>query len=493
MRSAGLRLRITLLVVGLVAFCLLAGFVAVYRGTASRLEASTDHGLREDMIELRASAHGRTPADVLRAARPYIARQPFRATTHVMFVVVPGQAPVTNEPELLNIAGGDADDTPAERAEEARDARSVLEAPSGFSRRSLPGVGRVRLLVASPPGAGVRFGVAEPIEPVERAKDTVSRAFLLAGALAMGGALLGGLLIASRIAAPLRRMARVAALVDAGDLSPRMELGGRRDEVRALAHSFDQMLDRLADAFARQSAFVADASHELRTPLTIVRGQLEVLAMNPHPSAEEIRHVEGLVRPEIDRMSRLVEDLMLLAHAADQDLLRREPIDLPEFLTALCDGLRPTTDRRLELSPVPPMVVEADPDRLAQALLNLLRNAIVHTERGGLVRLSASQHGNRVRLIVDDDGPGVSPEDRERIFDRFARLDAARGRDGGGAGLGLSIVRAITIAHDGAVSVERSPEGGARFIVDLPRLTQLTGPRGDGTSGHDPRSVSRRS
>ena len=103
-------------------------------------------------------------------------------------------------------------------------------------------------------------------------------------------------------------MARVAARVDAGDLSHRMELGGPHDEVRALAHSFDQMLDRLQDAFARQSAFVADASHELRTPLTIVRGQLEVLAMNPHPDAEEVRHVESVVRPEIDRMNRLVED-----------------------------------------------------------------------------------------------------------------------------------------------------------------------------------------
>jgi two-component system, OmpR family, sensor kinase len=319
----------------------------------------------------------------------------------------------------------------------------------------------------------VRFGVAEPVEPIDRATDTVSRAFLLAGVLGMAAALLGALLIASRITAPLRRMARVAAVVDAGDLSPRMELGGRHDEVRALAHSFDQMLDRLEDAFARQSAFVADASHELRTPLTIMRGQLELLAMNPDPSAEEIRHVEGLVLPEIDRMSRLVDDLVLLAHAADEDLLRPEPIDLPEFLTALADGMRPTSDRRIELAPVPPIVVEADADRLAQALRNLINNAIVHTDENGVVRLSAQQAGDRVRLVVDDDGPGILPEDRERIFDRFARLDAARGRDGGGAGLGLSIVRAIARAHGGDVTVERSPDAGARFILDLPQTASL--------------------
>jgi two-component system, OmpR family, sensor kinase len=271
------------------------------------------------------------------------------------------------------------------------------------------------------------------------------------------------------VAAPLRRMARVAARVDAGDLSHRMELGGPRDEVRALAHSFDQMLDRLQDAFARQSAFVANASHELRTPLTVVRGQLEVLAMNPQPDAEEVRHVEAVVRPEIDRMSRLVEDLLLLAHAADPDLLRPEPVDLPEFLAGIMTGLQATTDRRLVVGPAPTLVIDADPDRLAQALQNLLRNAIVHTDPGGLVRLSAYRHGARVRLIVDDDGPGIPAEERGRIFDRFARLDAARGRDSGGAGLGLSIVRAIAVAHRGEVAVESSPEGGARFVLELPR------------------------
>jgi two-component system OmpR family sensor kinase len=479
MRFAGLRSHITLLVLGVVAFCLLAGFGAVYRGTASRLQASTDQGLREDMTELRRSVSGHTSADVIHRARTYIARQPFRATTHVLFVVVPGHAPLTNEPELLDTLGGqDTDDSAAERREETADARAVLQAEPGFSRRQLPGVGPVRVLVNTRAGAAgtVRFGVAEPVEPTERAKATVSRAFLLAGALGMGAALLGGLLVASRIAAPLRRMARIAARVDAGDLSPRMELGGRRDEVRVLAHSFDQMLDRLEDAFARQSAFVADASHELRTPLTIVRGQLEVLAMSEHPTAAEVRHVERLVLTEIDRMSRLVEDLVLLAHAADEDLLRPEPIDQREFLTGICDALRPTADRHLELTPVPPIVLEADPDRLAQALRNLLRNAIVHTEPGGLIRLGVQERNDRVRLLVDDDGPGVPAEDHERIFDRFARLDAARGRDRGGAGLGLSIVTAIAHAHSGDVAVERSPEGGARFILSLPHVERAANP-----------------
>ena len=468
---AGLRPRITLLVAGVVALCLLAAFIAVYRETTTKLRAGTDRGLHQDMAALRIAVPGRSAAVIARQAHDDIQEQRFRPTTRVVFVVPPGGRPVTNEPELLDTSGGDPDDTPAQRREEAASARAVLAAPPGLHHRVLPGVGPVRLLVATAPAEGgpVRFGVAEPTEPTERAENTVQEAFLLAGGLGMLGALLGGLLVASRIAAPLRRMARVAQRVDEGDLSPRMELGGRHDEVRVLAHSFDQMLERLEDAFARQSAFLADASHELRTPLTILSGQLEVLAMDEHPTAEEIRHVERIVRAEIDRMGRLVEDLMLLAHAADAGFLRPEPIDLPEFLGAMRDGLHLSAERRLELASVPPLVLEADPDRLTQALRNLLRNAIVHTEPGGLVRLSAQDRGDSVWLIVDDDGPGVPTGERERIFDRFARLDASRGRDGGGAGLGLSIVRAITHAHGGDIWVERSPEGGARFVLDLPR------------------------
>jgi signal transduction histidine kinase len=471
-RLSGLRPRITLLVAAVVALCLVVSFAAVYRGTTTALRDSTDRGLRDDLATLRASVTASTPADATRQAQAYIARVPSRATTRVVFVVPPGEAPVTNEPELLDTTGHDTDDTPSERDEEEADARTVLTAEPGYTTRELPGVGKVRVLTAETHGAHgtTRFGVAEPIEPIEEAEETTAKAFLLAGILGLVGALLGGLFVASRVATPLRRMARVAARVDEGDLGPRMALTGRDDEIRALAQSFDQMLDRLEDAFARQAAFVADASHELRTPLTIVRGQLEVLAMADDPTDAEIRHVQRIVSLEIDRMGRLVEDLVLLAHAADDGFLRTRPIDVPDFLTTICDGLRATADRRLVLAPVPPIVMEADPDRLAQALRNLLTNAIAHTAPGGLVRLTAGERGDGVRFLVDDDGPGIPPDARLRIFDRFARLDAARARQDGGAGLGLSIVQAIALAHGGTVRADASPEGGARMVLDLPRV-----------------------
>ncbi|MEA2478251.1 MAG: two-component system, OmpR family, sensor kinase, partial [Thermoleophilaceae bacterium] len=168
---AGLRPRITLLVAGVVAVCLLAAFVVAYRNTATKLEDSTDRELHHSMATARAAVPGRSPDLVVSQARAYIRSQPFRATPHVVFVVPPGRPAVTNEPELLDTTGGDPDDTPAQRRQEATAARAVLDAPPGLHHGELPGVGPVRLLVSTVPAAGgsVRFGVAEPTEPIERA------------------------------------------------------------------------------------------------------------------------------------------------------------------------------------------------------------------------------------------------------------------------------------------------------------------------------------
>ena len=158
-----------------------------------------------------------------------------------------------------------------------------------------------------------------------------------------------------------------------------------------LAEAFNRMLDRLSEAFASQREFVADASHELRTPLTVIRGQLEVLAAQENPSSAEVDRVERLVQAEITRISRLVDDLLVLAQAERTDFLRAEPIDVRPFVTELWDGLSLTAERGFELGTVPDGIADADPDRLAQALRNLARNAIEHTaEHDGLVRLEVT-------------------------------------------------------------------------------------------------------
>ncbi len=237
-----------------------------------------------------------------------------------------------------------------------------------------------------------------------------------------------------------------------------------------LADAFNHMLDRLTDAFARQRTFVADASHELRTPLTVVRGQLEVLAAQHDPSVEEVRRVERLVQGEIARMSRLIDDLLLLARAEGASPPRIAAIDLPVFVAELWQGVSLLARRRFALGPVARGTLHADPDMLAQALRNLLANAIEHTapERGLVSLRVQSADAGRVLFSVEDDGPGIPADQRERVFDRFHRVDAARDRASGGTGLGLAIVSAIAAAHGGRVSAGRAPQGGARVELELP-------------------------
>jgi two-component system OmpR family sensor kinase len=238
-----------------------------------------------------------------------------------------------------------------------------------------------------------------------------------------------------------------------------------------LAEAFNHMLDRLAEAFAGQRAFVADASHELRTPITVIRGQLEVLAAQGNPSAAEVHRVERLVQKEITRITRLVEDMLVLAQADRDDFLRAEAVDLRPFVADLWDGLSLTADRRFELGPIPDGCLEADPDRLAQAIRNLARNAIEHTEEGsGLVRLEVDRLApDKLRFAVVDDGPGIPIDERERVFERFHRTDGVRSRDNGGAGLGLAIVRAIAESHGGQVRAAARQNGdGARIELVLP-------------------------
>jgi two-component system, OmpR family, sensor kinase len=237
------------------------------------------------------------------------------------------------------------------------------------------------------------------------------------------------------------------------------------------------MLDRLTDAFAGQRAFVADASHELRTPLTVIRGQLELLAAQSKPSQREVRRVEELVQAEVGRIARLVDDLLLLAKAEQTEFLRVEAIDLPEYVRGLWDGMSLLATRRFELGEMPAGVLRADPDRVAQALRNLISNAIDHTTvEEGLVCLYVDQpRMGWIRFAVEDDGPGIPADQRERVFDRFHRTDAARDRASGGTGLGLAIVRAIAQAHGGWVTAATGAQGGARVELELPGFRAAEG------------------
>jgi two-component system OmpR family sensor kinase len=492
---AGLRWRLAGWVALVVLVFSAITFVVVYRGTGSQLRHQIDREIEGDSQELAhtlGASRARSPAKVAAVARGYIRGQPFRASSTVQFVLIPGAGTITNRPELFGARRPDHGETPAEQSQENTLARRLLSAGAGYSTLDLPDIGDLRLLeraIHIPGGPRATVGVGEPLASVAHAQRGVARAFILAGILTLAGALFASLLIGTRFSRPLRRMAAVAAQVDAGDLHPRIHGVGREgEEVRVLADAFNHMLDRLTDAFAGQRAFVADASHELRTPLTVIRGQLEVLASQRHPPEEEVRRVERLVQAEVARVTRLVEDLLLLARSEQTQFLRVEPIELQGFVRELWDGISLLgQERRFELGALPAGTLVADPDRLAQALRNLVGNAIEHTKPAtGLVRLDIERGGpGRVRFVVQDDGPGIPPDQRERIFDRFHRTDAARDRASGGTGLGLAIVRAIAEAHGGRAQAIAGPAGGARIELELPRFAEV--PRAQATSPSDAR------
>ena len=471
-----LRWRLTAWVAGVMLVSAAVIFVVVYQYTGAQLQNQIERDLQGDIGQQAQSVAlltGRTPAGLAAAARRYVRAEPYRATSTLVFVSVPGAGTVSNHPELFTGAG-DIGESRADQTRENVLARALLTPRLGFSTRMVPDVGRVRILERFVKVGHLRVlvGAGQALEIVERAQHGVLTAVLIAGLLTLALALLASYVAGARVSAPLRRMVSVAARVDAGDLGPRMAVSaGRRDEVHVLAEAFNHMLDRLADAFSAQREFVADASHELRTPLTVVRGQLEVLAAQDNPTGPEVRRTERLVQAEITRITRLVDDLLLLAQSEQTNFLRPQSIELRSFVEDLWDGLSLTADRRFEIGPVPFGVLLADPDRLAQALRNLARNAIEHThERDGLVRLDVTRvRRDQICFVVSDDGPGIPAGERDRVFDRFHRTDPARSRTAGGAGLGLAIVRAIAEAHGGHVAARENPAGpGARLELTLP-------------------------
>lgn len=481
---SGMRWRLTAWVALVMMFSFAVTVFAVYHGTGTQIRRDIDHEIQGDLAEfsqaLRATP-APSPAKLERVASSYVTTQPFSATSTLLLAQIPGQPITTNQPELFGIRGSDGE-TPNQQRAEDRISALLLTAPIGYATRPVADVGDLRLLTRplSVGGVRVRISVGEPLAIVANAQRGVVRTVALAAGLALGIALLASLLVGARVSAPLRRMAAVAARIDGGDLHPRIPItGSKGDETRVLAVAFNHMLDRLTAAFAAQHAFVADASHELRTPLTVIRGQLEVLAAQRAPAREEIARVERIVAAEVERMSRLADDLLLLAQAEQAEYLRPISFELRPFIDDLWTGVTATAKRRFELGTVADGMLVADPDRLAQALRNLTTNAIAHTApETGLVRLEVAHiGGERLRFTVADDGPGIVPEQREHVFDRFYRTDAARSRGAGGAGLGLAIVRAIAESHGGSAAASERRGGGTVMVLELSGFSEA-GPPG---------------
>jgi signal transduction histidine kinase len=313
------------------------------------------------------------------------------------------------------------------------------------------------------PGSGVIRAVQQQIE-----NDALNR-LLAEYVLALGAmtmvAVGTGWLLAGRALRPLRDITATARRVSGENLGERIGLVGPADELKQLADTFDGMLERLDAAFGSQRHFVANASHELRTPLAIMRTEVDVTLADPDASADELRSMGEAVRETIDRCERLIESLLMLARS-EAAAGREEPVDLSALAADCITDLHGRAQvAGVELgADLEPAWTRGEPALLERMIANLVDNGIRHNVRGGSLSIRTRGEGERVCLIVSNSGPRIDPADAEALTEPFRRL----GRQGGGLGLGLSIVDSVVKAHGGTTRITALDTGGLEVRVELP-------------------------
>jgi heavy metal sensor kinase len=356
--------------------------------------------------------------------------------------------------------------TPEARDNAARGQRTfeTLEDPRG---------GPVRLLTVPVLRSGRFVEIIQVSAPLAHTREALARfvtTLLALVPVAVGLGAAGGAVLAGRALRPVRAMSGTARQITAEDLHRRLARRGADDEIDHLADTLNTMLAGLEAAFAQAKRFSADAAHELRTPLTALKGEMEV-ALRAARSPEEYRRVLRSGLEDVEHLIRLVEDLLLFSRSAAALGPPPTRVELePLVLEALEAGVRRAQGAGVTVraDALEPAAVLGDAGALRRALGNLVDNAVKYTPAGGKVELSLLAGEGQARIVVRDTGIGIDPADAARIFDPFVRLDAARSRDAGGAGLGLALVRAIVDAHGGAIAVESTPGAGSRFTVRLP-------------------------
>ncbi len=312
--------------------------------------------------------------------------------------------------------------------------------------------------------------VAMPLQRAQQALRRYLESLFLLIPLGLGLAAAGGAAIARTALKPVDEMSQSARRISGEDLARRIPVRGMGDELDRLAETLNAMLERLESAFGEIRRFAADAAHELRTPLTALRGGIEV-ALRANRSTEEYRHVLASSLEEVERLIRLAEDLLLLSRSSAGPNQSGERVDLESILLEVFDvGVRLAHGMgvTVRLGEIAPATVIGDSAALRRAIRNLLENAVKYTPAGGKVNLWLTRGLDSATLVIEDTGIGIDPADAERIFEPFVRLDAARSRDTGGAGLGLPIARSVVTAHGGTLSLESTPGVGSRFTIRLP-------------------------
>jgi two-component system OmpR family sensor kinase len=457
--SASLRTRIVAWFIGLLALATFSSVLVTRTVLLVRLDQRIDAELTQESAELRRLATGNDPET----------GEPFRSNVRRIFeVFFERNVPARNEALITFVEG-----RPFLRSRQVvpyrLDSDPKLVAQWGGLRQPDRGhvqtpAGRVEYLAVPLRARGEPAGVFVAAIFRDRLKTDVDDAVWAAGLVGLGVLLLGSVLawrLADRVIRPVSALTRTARTISETDLSGRIPVRGR-DEVAQLASTFNEMLARLERAFASQRRFVDDAGHELKTPLTIVRGHLELLEEDP----EERRETLALVMDELDRMSRIVQDLLLLAKHEQPDFLDLATVEvggLTDDVHAKAKGLGA---REWVLEGRGRGVIVADRQRLTQAMLQLAQNAVRYSDAAEPIGFGSTVSNGEARFWVRDHGPGIPVAEQDKVFERFRRGSGHRRSQG--AGLGLAIVRAIAEAHRGRVELESRPGAGALFTIVIP-------------------------
>jgi len=454
---SSIRTRTIVWFVGILALATISSVLVTRAVLLIRLDQRVDSELTQEASELRRLAGGNDPAT----------GEPFRGNVSRVFeTFLERNIPAPYE-AIVTFVGGE----PFLRSRPVTDYRLDLQedVASGWAglreaeREALDTPeGRVEYLAVPLVFGGEPRGVFVAAIFRDRAKAEVDEATRAAAAVGLAVLLLGSLLawrLADRIVGPITELTRTSRTISETDFSRRIPVQGQ-DEVAQLATTYNEMLDRLEQAFASQRAFLDDAGHELKTPLTIVRGHLELLGEDP----EEHRETMALVLDELDRMARIVDDLIVLAKHEQPGFLTLDTLDVGELTDALHAKASALAPLEWTVESRGRGVIVADRQRLTQAMLQLAQNAARHA--GGPIALGSQVTNGEARFWVRDNGPGIEPEEQQTIFTRFRRGEHGPNREG--TGLGLAIVRAIAEAHHGRAEVASLPGIGSTFAIVVP-------------------------